>query len=172
MTEQELIQHAQQGNTSCFTQLVLLYQPKIHSYLLARCTNPTDADDVLQDTFINAFKYIKSFDDQWAFSTWLFTIAKRQLSRVKHYPHMSLDVVEHHSEAMPHPENNIWPLIKKHVSPEQHDLLWFFYVEEMTSKELAHVMKKSESWVKTNLHRSKIKLKNLSAIQELMRSPL
>lgn len=168
MTEAELIQQAQKGVTSCFTQLVVLYQPKVHSYLMARCQNPSDADDVLQETFINAHRYIKTYDDRWAFSTWLFTIAKRQLSRLPASPHVPIDAVnEPHTEQDP-VEDNIWPLIKHHLGDTVHDLLWFFYVEGLSVKDMALIMNQSTSWVKTNLHRGKMKLSNVPAIQQLM----
>ncbi len=168
MTEAELIHQAQQGVTSCFTQLVVLYQPKIHSFLLARCNNPSDADDVMQETFINAHRYIKSYDDRWAFSTWLFTIAKRQLSRLKPKPHISLDEVSEPVDEGTELSDNIWPLVKQHLGETSHDLLWFFYVEGMSIKDLSQVMNQSTSWVKTNLHRSKMKLSHVPAIQQMM----
>lgn len=175
MTEQELIQQAQNGTTDCFTQLVVLYQPRLYSYLLARCENPVDADDVIQETFINAYKYLKSYDAQWAFSTWLFTIANRQLHKISKSKaktkRVHLESIEHNS---PSPEenhlpdeNNLWLLVKKHLDTTSHDLLWFFYIEDMRVKDIAHVMKKSESWVKTTLHRSRMKLSNNPAFQQL-----
>ncbi|WP_154222725.1 RNA polymerase sigma factor [Marinicella rhabdoformis] len=172
MTEQELIQQAQNGTTDCFTQLVVLYQPRLYSYLLARCHNRHDADDVLQDTFINAYKYLKSYDAQWAFSTWLFTIANRQLHKISQSKakHVQIAALENTTPSPEHnhfpDENNLWLLVKKHLDSASHDLLWFFYIEDMRIKDIAHVMKKSESWVKTTLHRSRIKLSNNPAFQQ------
>ena len=173
MTEQQLINQAKQGATSCFSQLVARYQARLYSYLLARCHNSHDADDVLQETFISAFKYLKTYDAQWQFSTWLFTIARRILSKLKVMYHSTLDaitgqepaVVENPFEVDRH---NIWRLIKQDLSPASYDALWFFYAEQASIKEIAHIMNQSEAWVKTNLHRSKIILSNNSELAHLL----
>ncbi len=173
MTEQQLIKQAQQGATNCFTQLVASYQARLYSYLLARCQNRFDADDVLQETFISAFKYLKTYDAQWQFSTWLFTIARRILSKLKTVYHTAIEAVsgqEYMTEEDPFAvdQNNIWNIIKQDVSPKNYDVLWFFYVEQASIKEIAHIMNQSESWVKTNLHRSKMKLSNNSELGLLL----
>ena len=81
MNEQELIKQALSGKTNSFSQLVKLHQARLYQYLLARCQNSYDADDVLQDTFISAFKYLHTYNNQWKFSTWLFTIANRLIGK-------------------------------------------------------------------------------------------
>ena len=150
-----------------------LYQARLYSYLLARCQNSHDADDVLQETFISAFKYLKSYDAQWQFSTWLFTIARRILSKLKVVYHVTLDAINGHepvTEQNPFEldQNNIWRLIKQDLTPASYDVLWFFYAEQASIKDIAHIMNQSESWVKTNLHRSKIKLSNNSELGMLL----
>lgn len=173
MTEQQLITQAQQGATNCFTQLVASYQARLYSYLLARCQNSQDADDVLQETFISAFKYLKSYDAQWQFSTWLFTIARRILSKIKTVYHLTIDAIaghEHITEEDPFAldQHNIWHIIKQDLQPSSYDVMWFFYVEQSSIKEIAHIMNQSESWVKTNLHRSKMKLSNNAALELML----
>ncbi|MGJ8662356.1 MAG: RNA polymerase sigma factor [Marinicella sp.] len=173
MTEKQLIIKAQHGATNCFTQLVASYQARLYSYLLARCQNSHDADDVLQETFISAFKYLKSYDAQWQFSTWLFTIARRILSKLKTIYHVAIENIsgmEYMTEADPFAidQDNIWKLIKQDLTPSSYDVMWFFYVEQSSIKEIAHIMNQSESWVKTNLHRSKMKLSNNSALELML----
>ena len=173
MNEQQLITQAQQGATDCFTQLVASYQTRLYSYLLARCQNSFDADDVLQETFISAFKYLKSYNAQWQFSTWLFTIARRILSQLKITYHCALEAItgkEPIIKADPFviDKNNIWALIKQDIKPASYDVLWFFYIEQLSIKEIAHIMNQSQSWVKTNLHRSKMKLSNNTALEDML----
>ncbi len=173
MNEQQLITRAKQGAADCFTQLVVSYQTRLYSYLLARCQNSFDADDVLQETFINAYKYLKSYDAQWQFSTWLFTIARRVLSKLKTTYHYTLDVLSGREPALEEDpfsvdKNNIWKLIKKDLKPNSYDVLWFFYMEQLSIKEISHIMNQSQSWVKTNLHRSKMKLNNNSALEHML----
>lgn len=173
MNEQQLIIKAQQGATDCFTQLVSAYQARLFSYLMARCQNRLDAEDVLQETFISAYKYLKSYDAQWQFSTWLFTIARRLLSKLKTTYHLTLDALagnEPNNEADPFAvdQSNIWRLIKQDLKPNSYDVLWFYYTEQLSIKEIAHIMNQSLSWVKTNLHRSKMKLGNNPALELML----
>lgn len=174
MTEQQLITQAQKGATDCFVQLVASYQVRLYSYLLARCHNSHDADDVLQETLIKAFRHIKTYNSQWQFSTWLFTIARRVLGKIKAVYHQPLDAIDqlHTPEVNEFTvdQNNIWRLIKNEVAPSNYDVLWFFYTEQLSIKEIAHIMKKTESWVKTNLHRSKMKLSNNSELELMLKA--
>ncbi|MCX7554275.1 sigma-70 family RNA polymerase sigma factor [Marinicella sp. S1101] len=178
MNEQQLIIQAKQeiardGTTNCFTRLVASYQARLYSYLLARCDNSFDADDVLQETFINAYKYFDSYDAQWQFSTWLFTIARRLLGKLKSVCHVAFDVianqvVDKEQDPFAVDQNNIWQLIKQDIKPDAYDVLWFYYVEGLSIKEIAHVMHQSNAWVKTSLHRSRIKLGNNTSLAEML----
>jgi RNA polymerase sigma-70 factor (ECF subfamily) len=74
-TDLELVRLAQGGNSEAFGELVLRYENKI--YRLARRMTETqeDAEDILQETFIRAFKSITGFKAESRFSTWLYRIA-------------------------------------------------------------------------------------------------
>lgn len=174
MTEQQLIIEAKKGSTNCFTQLVGLYQLRLYSYLLARCERSHDADDVLQETIINAYKYIQSYDSQWKFSTWLFTIARRILSKLKPFQHLSYDASNHDQQIEHDPfeidKSNIWLLIKNELKSDEYDALWFFYNDQSSIRDIAKIMEKTESWVKTSLRRSKIKLSNNSSLELMLKT--
>lgn len=172
MDEPALIKRAQNGDTGCFSQLVSCYQLRLYSYLLARCHHPEDADDVLQDTFVNAFQYIRSYQPKWAFSTWLFTIARRLLHAQKKRYFVPIEdtrlVTENTTTHLAVDPNNFWRLIKKYLTADCYDALWFHYKEDKPIKQVAAILKKSESWVKTNLHRSKMKLRRVPALSRLL----
>ena len=77
--ELQLIVQAKAGSVEAFTDLVESYRGRLFRYLLSRCNNYADAEDALQDTLINAYKYLHSYNPQWRFSTWLYRIAIRNL---------------------------------------------------------------------------------------------
>lgn len=172
MTDSELIKKVQKGVTGCFSQLVARYQVRLYSYLLARCHNPFDADDVLQETFINAYQYLNSYNPKWAFSTWLFTIARRLLQQLDKTYFIPVDTVQltsnENTATLEIEQDNIWRLIKKHVAADCYDALWLYYKEDADIKNVAFILNKSQSWVKTNLHRSKIKLREIFELRHLM----
>lgn len=173
MQEQHLIKQAQDGVTSSFSQLVALYQARLYQFLFARCHSKQDAEDVLQETFISAFKYIKSYKPDWKFSTWLFTIAKRLIKKQTHlYYQLNYDVEnqissEANAYSNPVDKDNIWVHIKEILKHDAYDVLWFFYVEQFSIKEIANISQHSQSWVKISLYRSKKKLLNNKIIQNI-----
>ena len=63
-----------QGETWLFDQLVMPYRRRLHLHILRVVGNPSDADDVLQDTLIRAFRALKSFRGDASFSTWMYRI--------------------------------------------------------------------------------------------------
>ena len=81
-TETQLIAAAQAGSADAFAELVQLYRDKLLRFLLTRCASYADAEDALQDTMINAYRYIRSYDPRWRFSTWLYRIAIRNLGKL------------------------------------------------------------------------------------------
>jgi DNA-binding CsgD family transcriptional regulator len=66
-------------------------------------------------------------------------------------------------------KTNVWVLIKSIIKSEAYDVLWFYYVEELSIKEISKIMQKSISWVKMTLLRNKKKLAsnhNLKALSK------
>ena len=62
------------GDGSAFETLVLRYQQRVFR-LACRLTTDTDAPDVVQDTFLQAYRGLATFRGQAKFSTWLYRIA-------------------------------------------------------------------------------------------------
>ena len=65
---------ARLGDRHAFDLLVLKYQSRLLCHHKAR-TNQSDALDVLQDTFVKAFRSLHTFRGESAFYTWLYRIA-------------------------------------------------------------------------------------------------
>jgi RNA polymerase sigma-70 factor (ECF subfamily) len=72
--DEELVALARDGNSRAFDELVNRYQNKI--YRLARRMTATeeDAEDVLQEAFVKAYKSLGGFKGKSRFSTWLYRI--------------------------------------------------------------------------------------------------
>ena len=63
------------GDRSEFSHLVELYSGKLFRLGLKMLGNPQDAEDMLQETYLKAFRGIKNFDGRSSLSTWLYRIA-------------------------------------------------------------------------------------------------
>ncbi len=66
---------AQQGDQAAFRELVARYENKAYRLALKMVRDALDAEDVLQETFINAYRHLATFRGDAEFSTWLFRIA-------------------------------------------------------------------------------------------------
>jgi len=65
----------QNGDPNEQTRLVELYSDRIYRLALKMLANTHDAEDVLQETFINALKALPNFEGRSSLSTWLYRIA-------------------------------------------------------------------------------------------------
>ncbi len=71
----ELVTKAKEGDSKAYDKLILLYKDAVYSIIYRMVHNKQEAEDLTQETFIKAYKSIGSFNEAYAFSTWLFKIA-------------------------------------------------------------------------------------------------
>jgi RNA polymerase sigma-70 factor (ECF subfamily) len=69
-----LIAAAIRGDSRAFSALVRRYEDTAYRFALKVCQDPHKASEVLQDTFINVFRKLHTFDGRSKFSTWMYTI--------------------------------------------------------------------------------------------------
>jgi RNA polymerase sigma-70 factor, ECF subfamily len=84
------------GNRDEFAKLVDVYSGPIYRLALKMIGIPTDAEDVLQNTFLKAFQHLKDFEGRSSLSTWLYRIASNEALMVirKQKPEVSLSDIE------------------------------------------------------------------------------
>lgn len=92
-TDTDLITSALDGDRAAFGDLVRRYQDRLYHSVFHICGAAEDAQDIVQDAFVQAFVKLASFQRQSAFYTWLYRIALNLLiSRQRRArPAMSLD---------------------------------------------------------------------------------
>lgn len=79
MKENTLISYikaAQEGDQTAFTFLLNHYWGEVYNFILRRSNNETDAEDITIETFSKAFSSINKYNPDFAFNTWLISIAK------------------------------------------------------------------------------------------------
>lgn len=160
-SDEELVSAAQQGSEAAFTELVGRYRERLLRFLLTRCRSHADAEDVLQDTFVSAYRYLDSFNPRWRFSTWIYRIGIRNAMHVR-TPCAGL------AEEVPDPDanplrdciaasdrKNLWLTAKSVLTDDAYTALWLRYVEDMSIKEIAAATERSTSWTKVTLLRAR-----------------
>ncbi|MCK9305370.1 MAG: sigma-70 family RNA polymerase sigma factor [Bacteroidales bacterium] len=74
--DKDLVGKALLGDQHSFSLLMERYYDPVYIYILQIIDNPDDAEDITQETFNKAFRNLSTYNSEWAFSTWLITIAK------------------------------------------------------------------------------------------------
>lgn len=168
------------GDHAEFARLVDEYSSPIYRLGLRMLGTPQDAEDVLQNTFINALTHIQSFEMRSSLATWLYRIASNEALMLirKRKPEINLDDVENSEEdedlrptqfvdwsALP--EDELLSGEGKraldsaiHTLPESMRIVFLLRdVEGLSIKETADVLNLTETNVKTRLLRARMHLR-------------
>lgn len=176
-TDEELVQKAQQDDERAFGKLVERYETKVYSLAIKMLRNPEDAEDVLQDTFLRAYRGIKSFQGNSTFSTWIYRItANSALMRLrkKQLPTVSIDDADERETPINIADWSPGPVEQlltqetqkamdeaiEALPPEFKQVFILRDVEELSNAEVAEILDLSVAAVKSRLHRARLKVRN------------
>lgn len=73
----DLLEQARSGSRAAFDHLATRLRPGLRSFIYRMVTQPEDAEDLVQETLLRAYRGLPSFRGESAFRTWMFTIAHR-----------------------------------------------------------------------------------------------
>jgi len=74
-SDAELMSEVAEGDHRAFTELMSRYKTPLYRFILRYVGSPVDAEDLLQDAFVNVFAKAASYDPAWKPSTWIYRIA-------------------------------------------------------------------------------------------------
>ena len=100
----ELVQNAIAGDQRAYAELMERYRDAIYFMLLKMVNNSADAEDLTIEAFGKAFKNIRQYTANFAFSTWLFKIASNNaidFMRKKKVNNVSIDETLRDTDAIP-----------------------------------------------------------------------
>jgi RNA polymerase sigma-70 factor (ECF subfamily) len=170
------------GDRAEFARFVEAYSGIVYRLALKILVNPQDAEDVLQDTFIKAFRHLADFDGRSKLSTWLYRIATNEalmvLRRRKINP-LSIDEPDNDTQDEQEPMQIMdWCCLpegemmsaeaRKYLDNAIDQLPYSLRVvfllreiEGLSTQETADVLNLSETAVKTRLSRARLRLREL-----------
>ncbi|HNC07903.1 MAG TPA: sigma-70 family RNA polymerase sigma factor [Anaerolineales bacterium] len=171
------------GDRAEFARVVDAYSTPIYRLGLKMLGNPQDAEDVLQNTFLNALTHLDSFEGRSSISTWLYRIASNEalmlIRRKKNI--INIDDFQPEEEDAPLPEIFVdWSALpesellsgesKKALDeavkklPEPLRMVFLLRdIEGLSIKDTAEILNLTETTVKTRLLRARMSLReNLS----------
>ena len=160
-TDRALMRRACLGDEAAFTGLVQRLAPKVHRYLVGRGTREHDADDLVQETFIRVHERMNEYDERWAVSTWVFTIARRQAASQarRRYEVPSATAGDSLEAPVVHPdEDDTWQVAREVLAPREVEALWLRYAEDRTPAEIAAILGITGLHARVLLHRARNRL--------------
>ncbi len=179
MSEKQLIEGMKSGSEEAFTRFFEKYRNTIYNFGIRFCGNPEDASDILQETLISTFKYIRNFKGDAKLTTWLYRIASNaclQKRRKENGIESSLDQlmeIDHDagSDNRFHPHDR---LEKQEASkviesailklPADYRIPFLLReVERLPHREIAEILETSLSNAKVRVHRARLMLRDLVA---------
>lgn len=134
------------------------YKDNLFAVAFHMCKNAADADDVVQDTFIQYHMMKKQFEDEQHIRAWLIRVAINKAKNISHSLWRRASVpLEEYMETLtfetPEAENLFEEVMKL---PEKYRVvIHLFYYEDYTIREMARILKITESNVKVRLNRGR-----------------
>lgn len=168
------------GDRLEFSRMVDAYSSRLYRLALKMLGNQQDAEDVLQETFLKAFRHLSGFDGRSSVSTWLYRIAANEalmLMRKKRLPTFSLDEPLEGEEGETEPLQIVdWCCIPEHelmneearqqldkavqkLPPNLRMAFLLRDIEDLSTQEAAEVLGLSENALKTRLSRARLRLR-------------
>jgi RNA polymerase sigma-70 factor (ECF subfamily) len=173
--ETRLVARAKRGHADAFRELVEAYQERLFAFVWRMLRNHHETEDVCQAAFVKAYESLESYSTNYAFSTWLFTIAYRlclNILRKKRAFSGETDFSRFgngeddasaslaSSEEAQRLRDLIWSAVDQ-LSPPQKSAVLLFYREGKSGQEIGLVLGIPAVTVKSHLHRAREKLRGL-----------
>lgn len=177
LKERALIKQAQKGDAAAARQLVDSHQQRLFAFIWRLVRNWHEAEEICQEAFLRAFANIERFDENFRFSTWLFTIGYRlSLNRMRKVVPIATELDSNRlpCNEPPGPEvvaqteeaaklkRLVWDCVDK-LNPTQRAATLLYYREGLSCQEIADIMELPAATVKSHLHRGRAKLRELLA---------
>ena len=170
--DSRLARKAQKGDREAFEAILTKFQKPIFSFIYHFFQDRALCEDLTQETFLRAYRFIGSFRPKEKFSTWLFSIAKNlcidELRRLQRGATVPMDLVDPESlvsngTGYENPLSTTiavqdGEILRKVISrlPEKYrSCIILFYFNELSYEEISKVMKISLSNTKILLFRGK-----------------
>jgi len=167
--DRELVNQIVAGEPDAFTHLHELYSHRIYRFAMKRLGDATEAEDVVQDTFLEVHKCLGSWEGRSALLTWMFGIAHHQLCR-RFRKKTPIGIPIEQLEARPPvaPEapadrraeaarilGICADALDEDVSGAQRDIFDRYYGDSRPTKEIAAELGKSNQAIKISLFRTR-----------------
>src|SRR5262249_16829297 len=164
MTEADLIGRARQGDEAAYESLVNEYQQAVFRLAYLLLGDKHDAEDVAQETFIQAFAALGRFDSSRPLRPWLMRITTnlaynrrramgRYMAALRRLVRLEPGLLEpSHLDQSQQEAQELWQAVRRLERADQ-EIIYLRYFLELSSAETAEALNIAEGTVKSRLHR-------------------
>ena len=182
--EMDCVARSLAGERGAFDRLVDAYTARIYTHAYRMMRNREEAEDVVQESFLRAYRSLETFDRTRPFRNWLYTIATNLAlnalrARQRRGQAVALDFDGDAAEIEmaasiedPHEAASRSDLARRlaravsQLPPRPAALMHLHYSEGMTIREAADTLKMTEDSAKVALHRARKRLRELLGDRE------
>jgi RNA polymerase sigma-70 factor (ECF subfamily) len=185
-----LAEKARDGNRMSFQELVSIFQEDIHRLVYYRTYSQMDAEDITQEVFVQAYRKLKSLNDTQRFRPWLYSIAvnrcndflrKRKLLSLLQFKSAQEQEFMDTGKGMSNNYNEtiakkrFWKQVRSlldKLSAMEREVFTLRFMDHRNINEIATILDKNESTVKTHLYRALNKVRKDSVFFQEYRESL
>ena len=156
MTEQE------------FTRLFGMYRKLVYHVAYCNIGDAAEAEDISQEVFLKLFTKPPHYDEDTQVKAWLVRVAVNRCRDVRRSLHFRLrEDTEEEPVAPPPAENSLLQAVMS-LSPKLRCVMYMYYYEGYSTKEIADILGIKETAVTSRLMRGRKELKKLIEKEELL----
>ncbi len=173
--DKDTVRAAREGSLVAFEQIMLAFERPLYNHLYRTVSHRQTAEDLLQETFMKAFRAAGRLDPEGNVRAWLYTVATNvandHLRKRYRKPEVYLD--EEPAALETETQDTPYSVLEREydaaevrgglskLKPAYRTVLLLYYKEELSYEEIASVLGVPLGTVKTNLHRAKTALAEL-----------
>lgn len=172
MDETTLIRHAVNGDAAAWESLMITHQEAVFRFAYLLLGDPDDAEDVAQESFLRAWKYLKRFDVARPLKPWLLSItanlaSNRRRSAGRYFAAMvrafrdeptTTRIEEKSAQGLE--ANELRNAVQK-LNPDDQQIIYLRYFLDLSVSETAQTLQIAEGTVKSKLSRALEKLRTV-----------
>jgi RNA polymerase sigma factor (sigma-70 family) len=173
-SDTEIISQVLKGDHNAYSILVERYKSYVFTLTLRFTKNREDAEEVSQDIFVKAYRYLADFKGTAKFSTWLYTIVnttcitflrKKRLEVHSLDDERTFEVAD--SQDSGFQANQVEQKSRQNMvnqaiallSPDDAEIITLFYKNEQSLEEIGKILGLEANTAKVRLHRARTRLK-------------
>jgi len=174
-----LVNSAKSGDITAFSELYGLYGKKILNYIFRLTGSREEAEDLMQDTFVLAFKNLDSLKENVKFQSWLFRIAQNSVFQKYRGKMPQIESIDVHDSgesggvielpaSSKGPEDTVLSaelekIVQKAINelPEKYRQVFVLSaLQRLSYQEISEIVGRSLASVKSDIHRARVEVRD------------